>query len=406
MRKCFVLLLFFILTFSSTVIFLPVKAQFQGNITINADGSISPSNAPIEQKGNIYSLTSSIAGRITVNKNDLVLDGNGHTLTYGSGPGNVYALSLTGASNDTVKNLTVRGGWYGISLYETSDTLIVNNTILETEPSVPPFEPSGAINVEFGSSNVIMNNNLTDIYSGMRFLETKNNLILGNTIENSTSFGIVFWGASNNTIYHNNFINNSKQVYMGAFNSQSSGNVWDNGYPYGGNFWSDYQTKYPTAREMDSSGIGDASYVIDSQNKDWYPLLERFTSATYLLQTTPPKISLLSPLNQTSSNSNVSLIFTVDKMVNWTGYSLDGKDNMTVPGNTTLIELSSGSHEITVYGNDTFGNMGSSETIIFTIPGLFPFVPVAAVALVAVVAACAGLLLLTRRKRHKEAKQA
>jgi hypothetical protein len=50
-------------------------------------------------------------------------------------------------------------------------------------------------------------------------------------------------------------------------------NVWDNGYPSGGNYWRDYQTRYPNATEIDSSGIWNTPYVIDANNTDRYPLM-------------------------------------------------------------------------------------------------------------------------------------
>ncbi len=373
-------------------------------ITINADGSINPSSVAIERKNNIYSMTDNITGRITVKKSNIVFDGDGHTLTYAErGPGNIYALGIS-ASNNTVKNVTVIGGWYGISLYKATNTLIVNNTILETVPFMPPFNPSGAVNVEFGSLNVIMNNNLANNYVGFRFFETNSNLIVGNNIENSSALALGFSSGSNNTVYHNNFVNNAKQVGVSVFDSPSSGNVWDNGYPLGGNYWSDYKKKYPNASETDSSGIGDTAYVIDSQNQDRFPLLEPFTSTMHLLQTTPPKISLLSPLNQTYSESNISLVFAVDKAVNWTGYSLDGKQNATIMGNATLTGLSGTQHNVTVYANDTFGNMGASENVTFTIPQPFPIVPVAIVCLIIVVFASGGLLFY--RKHRGDARHA
>ena len=95
-----------------------------------------------------------------------------------------------------------------------------------------------------------------------------------NNITGATTWELVFWNASNNSIYHNNFINNSVQVFDSdstsiQANMTSSLNSWDIGYPYGGNYWSDYQTKYSNAGELDNSGVGNiASYVIDSQNKD------------------------------------------------------------------------------------------------------------------------------------------
>lgn len=45
---------------------------------------------------------------------------------------------------------------------------------------------------------------------------------------------------------------------------------WDNGSV--GNFWDDYQTKYPNATELTDSGVGSTPYLIDENNTDHYPL--------------------------------------------------------------------------------------------------------------------------------------
>ena len=82
------------------------------------------------------------------------------------------------------------------------------------------------------------------------------------------------------------------------------------------------------------------------------------------------------------------------------GYSLDGKENVTITGNVTLTGFSSGSHNIRAYANDTFGNMGASETVSFTIQQPFPVATIAAVSVVvAIVVVVAGLLVY--QKKHK-----
>jgi hypothetical protein len=53
-------------------------------------------------------------------------------------------------------------------------------------------------------------------------------------------------------------------------------NFWDNGYPSGGNYWSDYKEKYPNATELDESGIWSTPYVIDENNTDNYPLIHSY----------------------------------------------------------------------------------------------------------------------------------
>ena len=417
MKKTVVLTLILICLMALGVVCIrPVRAQYQGDITINADGSVTPSTAPIQKVGNLYTLTSDVEGSITINGNNLVFNGNGHTVTPTLiGPSNTCGLSLNNVSNDTVKNLTAEGGIWGIVVGGFSN-VIANNTITETGNGLQALdEPTAGVQVGGGGSNIITGNSLQNNYDGMSFTETENNLIVGNTVEDSSNpytggCGIMFWGASNNTIYHNNFVNNAAQAYDAATNLPFAVNVWDDGYPSGGNYWSDYQTKYPNAAEIGNSGIGNTSYVIDSQNKDRYPLMEPFT-ASFLLkyeqEVTPPKISVLSPLNQTYSKSNVSLAFSIDKPVNWISYSLDGQQNVTITGNTTLTNMTNGLHTLTVYANNTFGIIGASQTISFTVakPQPFPTEIVAAVSGAVVVIVIGGLLvvigLLGYFKKHK-----
>jgi hypothetical protein len=239
------------------------------------------------------------------------------------------------------------------------------------------------------------------------FQEQKNNLIVENNIINNEisliSSGIVLEQAFNNAIYHNNFMSQTFSATQAGVSNSS--NVWDIGYPGGGNYWKDYHKKYPNATEIDSSGIGNTSYVIDGQNIDRYPLMEAFNSTFFELQTTPPKISIKSPKNQAYNESSVLLDFSVDvvsavKAVNWTGYSLDGQQNVTITGNTILTGLSSGLHNVTVYANDTYGNMGTSETIDFTISQPFPIVPVAAASGASIAIIVVGLLIYFKKRKH------
>jgi hypothetical protein len=59
---------------------------------------------------------------------------------------------------------------------------------------------------------------------------------------------------------------------------------------------------------------------------------------------------------------------------------------------------------VTIYATDTFGTMGASQTISFTIavPELFPVVPVAAVSTVTATLAVAGLLVYHKKHKHNK----
>ncbi|MFC1488076.1 Ig-like domain-containing protein, partial [Thermoproteota archaeon] len=82
---------------------------------------------------------------------------------------------------------------------------------------------------------------------------------------------------------------------------------------------------------------------------------------------TPPTITIISPGESvTYQTKNVILIFFLDEEVSWMGYSLDGASNETILGNVTLPRLSKGAHNITVYANDTSGNMASSIMVNFS----------------------------------------
>ena len=121
--------------------------------------------------------------------------------------------------------------------------------------------------------------------------------------------------------------------------------------------------------------------------------------ATSILGTTPPNVSVLSIENKTFVNPTVPLDFSVNDLVTQISYSLDGQDNMTIAGNTTLTGLSNGEHYITVYYIDIAGNVGASKTVYFNVEVPFPTtLVVASIALVAVIGS--GLLIYFKKRKH------
>jgi parallel beta-helix repeat protein len=123
----------------------------------------------------------------------------------------------------------------------------------------------------------ITNNNISNNTHGI-FLEPMDNdfNIISENLVADNEFAINISQSNNNLIYHNNFINNTFQA------SDDSINKWDNDYPQGGNYWSDYSGvdnyKGPNQDIPGSDGIGDTNYTIDSDTKDNYPLMEPYPS--------------------------------------------------------------------------------------------------------------------------------
>jgi hypothetical protein len=119
-----------------------------------------------------------------------------------------------------------------------------------------------------------------------------------------------------------------------------------------------------------------------------------------------PKPLIIVPENIAYNETSVPLVFTVDKSATWVGYSLDGKDNVTITGNTTLIGLHSGGHNVTVYAQIYNGNISVSQTVSFTIakePEPFPTTLVATASGASAMVIGVGLLVyLKKRKRQTE----
>lgn len=108
--------------------------------------------------------------------------------------------------------------------------------------------------------------------SGLFILYSANNVFYENSIIDSLA-GIGIFESRNNDIFHNNLINNSIQ----AFDNSANDNDWDNGYPSGGNYWSNYtgpdDFSGPNQDIPGSDEIRDIPFEFDLDTKDDYPLM-------------------------------------------------------------------------------------------------------------------------------------
>jgi len=126
-----------------------------------------------------------------------------------------------------------------------------------------------------------------------------------------------------------------------------------------------------------------------------------FATVYFTLDATPPNVSFLSA-EKAYTTSEFPLDFTVNEAVCKISYVLDGQENVTVAGNTTLANLPYGEHNVTVYATDNVGNIGS-ETITFTIaepePEPFPTTIVIA-SIVSVAVVSIGLLVYFKKSKR------
>ena len=164
---------------------------------------------------------------------------------------------------------TLGMGWgnYGIYLYRSDYNRIVNNIVSNID---------GNMGLYFFQScnNKILNNTISNNRWGIYFSSSDENEIIGNTFSSNNLCGIELFGSSDNVIYHNNFIDNNQHVWEQI----SHDNIWDNGYPSGGNYWDDYTGVDiflgPGQNISGRDGIGDTPYNISGgNNQDRYPAI-------------------------------------------------------------------------------------------------------------------------------------
>ena len=182
-------------------------------------------------------------------------------------PEDAGEVILANCTDITVENIDASDGSVGIELSYTVNSTISSNTIFNNSLY--------GIDLEDSDGNIIKNNYISNNEWGIFLRFSSGNSIACNTASNN-HIGIDLVYSGNNKIYHNNFVNNIGQV-----SNYYSVNVWDDGYPSGGNYWSDYTgvdlKSGPNQDQPGSDGIGDTPYVIDANNRDRYPLMKPWT---------------------------------------------------------------------------------------------------------------------------------
>lgn len=87
----------------------------------------------------------------------------------------------------------------------------------------------------------------------------------------------------------------------------------------------------------------------------------------FTIDTTPPIINVLSPLNDSYQKNPIRLEATISEMTSWITYSFDGNRNITMTNNNTSINTSEGTHYLVLYAADTAGNVAASKHVDFIV---------------------------------------
>jgi parallel beta-helix repeat protein len=183
--------------------------------------------------------------------------------------------------------------------------------------------------ISLGSNyNDICENSITaNSWYGISLYECANNSIVGNNITANSWGGTHVQSSNDNKFYHNNFISNTYQIH-----NYQSNNTWGNGYPSGGNYWSDYNGTDlyhgPYQNITGSDGIGDTPYIIDEDNRDNYPIMKPYPRAAHDAGIT----------SVTTSKDIVGQGYTASINVMMFNYGNDTETfNVTIYANQTII---------------------------------------------------------------------
>jgi N-acetylneuraminic acid mutarotase len=156
--------------------------------------------------------------------------------------------------------------------------------------------------------------------------------------------------------------------YVGGFSNGQSSAI-TKAYTVSNNSWSNIEPM-PTARGyLSLVVIDDVLFAIGGfDGTNWLGTNEHYKPSGY--GTVPPRVQITSPENRTYRDVTVS--YTVNRGVQWIGYCLDGHRNVTLTSEVRLSGLSQGSHCITIYANDSSGNMAVSNSVYFSVDTLAP----------------------------------
>jgi len=165
--------------------------------------------------------------------------------------------------NNIAGSVTFGGHWIG-------GTISGNNI----EGGIHASHPHDSLNIY--RNNITTDHSGTGIYVSGMIMGTVS-IFENNIFENALGISIATeFEPSPCSIFHNNFINNTCQVSLSVAYPLS----WDDGYPSGGNYWSDYTDVDlywgSHQNETGSDGIGDTPYIIDENNNDNYPLMSPY----------------------------------------------------------------------------------------------------------------------------------
>ena len=271
---------------------------------------------------------------------DLIGENKYNTIIDGAYGGVKDFIIDSRKSGVNISGFTIKHGKDCGVLVSASNTEISDNIFIENGKKEADYDYGAGITIGGEVQCEIHNNIIKKSTFGIKAWDGKLTIYENHLIENV--YGIYFnEGVSNSLIYHNNFIDNYdpeplKIAYRQA-DDRGSGNIWyleDNDGETGeGNYWSDYEQKYP--RAIKTGNIWSDPYRLlqgaGPDVFDKYPLVDaygEFPPEKPVIEGPKRKVSPGDEITFTAVTTDLDGDNTIMEYVwNWTGGF--GKDEST-----------------------------------------------------------------------------
>ncbi len=231
------------------------------------------------------------------------------------------------STGNLIKENQVKGNSEGILLNNCMENTVTANIIIQNKVC--------GLELEWSSKNKVYGNTITENEvgilvegaDGVNATNSASNIINNNQIAKNNQWGIRLNGSQiGNKIYANNFIDNNlgkglqvsipmymhtgyrdDRVYVEMLSGRA--NIWNNASA--GNYWSDYQTRYPNATKTENATVWDTPFYINENNIDHYPLTSQLNIeiSDYEDEQTNPNVQ--NPQIKTPPYTFILLIVTI-----------------------------------------------------------------------------------------------
>jgi len=240
-------------------------------------------------------------------------------------------------------------------------------------------ENGGSLCVRSGrAANVSMNMIESNQGTGLCLVYAFSVNVTENLFLNNTGPGVTIYESSVIRTFHNGFAHNYVSYGSQAVDSSPNPNAWDDGYPSGGNFWSNYHGPDECGGPGQDicngpDGIGDTPYAIPSIDEDRYPLIQ-----SPFHDSLPPTVAIASPGE--GATFNVSTVTVTGNASDAGGSGLrvvkvrvggaDWSDAAGLASWTAHVTLVPGANRIDAQAFDHAGNPSdvASVNVTFTPP--------------------------------------